>query len=168
MRTVVCFKLFFDWFTEAFNVQEATEVQNLQIADGNPAHNLKLPIYMILPRNFTCPSTVTSVRYLFGRRKHKPIIYINWWLSLVLLPYSRLNRISAFNLRSTLLWVLLTMPTKSLKTFLSNYQGIRGNLLCENLLGSSLDYTPFWREQELGTGCRTNQIIEWKETAVTV
>eukprot|EP01138_Halocafeteria_seosinensis_P005694 gb/GECG01005821.1/.p1 GENE.gb/GECG01005821.1/~~gb/GECG01005821.1/.p1 ORF type:complete len:377 (+),score=27.75 gb/GECG01005821.1/:1-1131(+) len=50
----------------AFNYTESTEVQNLQIADGHPAHNMQLPIYMILPRLFTCPSVEAndfSVRF---------------------------------------------------------------------------------------------------------
>eukprot|EP01138_Halocafeteria_seosinensis_P005697 gb/GECG01005824.1/.p1 GENE.gb/GECG01005824.1/~~gb/GECG01005824.1/.p1 ORF type:complete len:100 (+),score=5.41 gb/GECG01005824.1/:1-300(+) len=45
----------------AFNYTESTEVQNLQIADGHPAHNMQLPIYMILPRLFTCPSVEANV-----------------------------------------------------------------------------------------------------------
>mmetsp|Transcript_73206 Transcript_73206/g.89846 ORF Transcript_73206/g.89846 Transcript_73206/m.89846 type:complete len:303 (-) Transcript_73206:60-968(-) len=38
-------------------IREATEVQNIQIADGNVCHNLSIPIYMIFPRLFTCVTT---------------------------------------------------------------------------------------------------------------
>ena len=33
-----------------------TEIQNLQICDGDVARGLTIPIYMIFPRLFTCPS----------------------------------------------------------------------------------------------------------------
>jgi len=36
--------------------KEATEIQNIQIADGNVAKGLKVPIYMVFPRLFTCPT----------------------------------------------------------------------------------------------------------------
>eukprot|EP00005_Dracoamoeba_jomungandri_P008025 CAMPEP_0174267062 /NCGR_PEP_ID=MMETSP0439-20130205/32321_1 /TAXON_ID=0 /ORGANISM="Stereomyxa ramosa, Strain Chinc5" /LENGTH=298 /DNA_ID=CAMNT_0015354365 /DNA_START=60 /DNA_END=953 /DNA_ORIENTATION=+ len=36
--------------------KEATEIQNIQIADGDICHGLPLPIYMIFPRLFTCPT----------------------------------------------------------------------------------------------------------------
>lgn len=34
--------------------REATEIQNLQLADGNPVRDLTIPIYMVFPRLFTC------------------------------------------------------------------------------------------------------------------
>jgi vacuolar protein sorting-associated protein 26C len=34
--------------------REATEIQNLQLADGDPVRNLAIPIHMIFPRLFTC------------------------------------------------------------------------------------------------------------------
>eukprot|EP00850_Spirogloea_muscicola_P016574 SM000135S27018 [mRNA] locus=s135:191048:193749:- [translate_table: standard] len=37
-------------------VKEVTEVQCTQIADGDVPRGLKLPIYIILPRLFTCPT----------------------------------------------------------------------------------------------------------------
>eukprot|EP01123_Difflugia_compressa_P003725 TRINITY_DN15023_c0_g1_i1.p1 TRINITY_DN15023_c0_g1~~TRINITY_DN15023_c0_g1_i1.p1 ORF type:complete len:254 (-),score=55.94 TRINITY_DN15023_c0_g1_i1:111-788(-) len=36
--------------------KEATEIQNIQIGDGDVPPNLEIPIYMIFPRLFTCPS----------------------------------------------------------------------------------------------------------------
>ncbi|XP_065201674.1 vacuolar protein sorting-associated protein 26C [Planococcus citri] len=36
--------------------RDATEVQNIQIADGDVARGLKIPIYMIFPRLFSCPT----------------------------------------------------------------------------------------------------------------
>jgi len=41
-------------------VREATEVQNIQLADGNVCKNLAIPIYMIFPRLFTCVTTTTK------------------------------------------------------------------------------------------------------------
>lgn len=37
----------------------ATEIQNIQIGDGDVPHNIKIPIYMIFPRLFTCPTLIT-------------------------------------------------------------------------------------------------------------
>jgi len=36
--------------------KEATEIQNIQIADGDIAHGLAVPIFMVFPRLFTCPT----------------------------------------------------------------------------------------------------------------
>lgn len=44
----------------------ATEIQNIQIADGNVCAKLEIPIYMILPRLFTCP-TLISKNFKVGR-----------------------------------------------------------------------------------------------------
>lgn len=40
--------------------REATEIQNLQIGDGDVARNMAIPIYMIFPRVFSCPSVLTD------------------------------------------------------------------------------------------------------------
>jgi len=40
--------------------REATEIQNIQIADGNPVRGLAIPIYMIFPRLFTCATTISK------------------------------------------------------------------------------------------------------------
>ena len=40
--------------------KEATEVQNIQIADGNPPRDVPISIHMIFPRLFTCPSVATK------------------------------------------------------------------------------------------------------------
>lgn len=37
--------------------KEATEIQNIQICDGDVCRGLSVPIYMIFPRLFTCPTT---------------------------------------------------------------------------------------------------------------
>lgn len=37
--------------------REATEIQNIQIADGNVVRGLPIPIHMVFPRLFTCVST---------------------------------------------------------------------------------------------------------------
>lgn len=38
----------------------ATEIQNLQIGDGDVCHGTKIPIYMIFPRLFTCPTVLAK------------------------------------------------------------------------------------------------------------
>eukprot|EP00485_Elphidium_margaritaceum_P021433 CAMPEP_0202721126 /NCGR_PEP_ID=MMETSP1385-20130828/146286_1 /ASSEMBLY_ACC=CAM_ASM_000861 /TAXON_ID=933848 /ORGANISM="Elphidium margaritaceum" /LENGTH=234 /DNA_ID=CAMNT_0049385199 /DNA_START=135 /DNA_END=836 /DNA_ORIENTATION=- len=43
---------------EKHEIREATEVQNVQLADGNVCHHFDIPIYMIFPRLFTCITTV--------------------------------------------------------------------------------------------------------------
>ncbi|XP_017484747.1 PREDICTED: Down syndrome critical region protein 3 homolog [Rhagoletis zephyria] len=40
--------------------KDATEIQTIQIADGNVCPKLEIPIYMILPRLFTCPTLITK------------------------------------------------------------------------------------------------------------
>ncbi|CAB4004168.1 Down syndrome critical region 3 [Paramuricea clavata] len=39
--------------------KDATEIQNIQVGEGNVCAKLPLPIYMIFPRLFTCPSLAT-------------------------------------------------------------------------------------------------------------
>jgi hypothetical protein len=41
-------------------IKEATEIQNLQLADGNVVKNQMIPIFMVFPRLFTCPSIAAS------------------------------------------------------------------------------------------------------------
>ncbi|XP_055338768.1 vacuolar protein sorting-associated protein 26C-like [Paramacrobiotus metropolitanus] len=38
--------------------KEATEIQNIQIGDGDVCRNLSIPIHMVFPRLFTCPTTI--------------------------------------------------------------------------------------------------------------
>lgn len=40
--------------------RDATEIQNIQIGEGNIVRGLPIPIYMIFPRLFTCPTLSTS------------------------------------------------------------------------------------------------------------
>lgn len=40
--------------------RDATEIQNIQLADGNICAKLQIPIYMIFPRLFTCPTLITK------------------------------------------------------------------------------------------------------------
>ncbi|XP_046746717.1 vacuolar protein sorting-associated protein 26C [Diprion similis] len=40
--------------------RDATEIQNIQIGEGNVCTGLAIPIYMIFPRLFTCPTLNTS------------------------------------------------------------------------------------------------------------
>ena len=38
----------------------ATEIQNIQIGDGDVARNIAVPIWMLFPRTFTCPTLLTT------------------------------------------------------------------------------------------------------------
>ncbi|CAE1325312.1 Down syndrome critical region protein 3 homolog,Down syndrome critical region protein 3 [Acanthosepion pharaonis] len=40
--------------------KEVTEIQNIQLAEGDVCRNLSIPIYMIFPRLFTCPTLTTN------------------------------------------------------------------------------------------------------------
>ena len=40
--------------------RDATEIQNIQIGEGDVCRNVSIPIYMIFPRLFTCPTLNTS------------------------------------------------------------------------------------------------------------
>uniref|UniRef100_A0A0A9XCT5 Vacuolar protein sorting-associated protein 26C n=1 Tax=Lygus hesperus TaxID=30085 RepID=A0A0A9XCT5_LYGHE len=40
--------------------KDVTEIQNIQIGEGNVASGIAIPIYMIFPRLFTCPSLATN------------------------------------------------------------------------------------------------------------
>jgi hypothetical protein len=46
-------------------IKEATEIQNLQLADGNIVKNQPIPIFMVFPRLFTCPS-LTATNFGIG------------------------------------------------------------------------------------------------------
>ncbi|XP_005187083.2 vacuolar protein sorting-associated protein 26C [Musca domestica] len=40
--------------------KDATEIQTIQIVDGNICPKLEIPIYMVLPRLFSCPTLITK------------------------------------------------------------------------------------------------------------
>ncbi|XP_030058079.1 vacuolar protein sorting-associated protein 26C [Microcaecilia unicolor] len=40
--------------------RDATEIQNIQIAEGDVCRGLPIPIYMVFPRLFTCPTLQTT------------------------------------------------------------------------------------------------------------
>ena len=44
-------------------LREATEVQNIQIGEGNVCRNMVIPMYMIFPRLFTCPTVLTATQF---------------------------------------------------------------------------------------------------------
>lgn len=52
--------------------RDATEIQNIQIADGNICTKLQIPIYMIFPRLFTCP-TLISKNFKIGMKFRRDI-----------------------------------------------------------------------------------------------
>ena len=46
-------------------IKEASEIQNIQIGDGNICRNFTLPIYMVFPRLFACPTNINITYPLF-------------------------------------------------------------------------------------------------------
>ena len=40
--------------------RDPTEIQNIQLADGDVCRGMQIPIYMVFPRLFTCPTLSTS------------------------------------------------------------------------------------------------------------
>lgn len=47
--------------TSTETITERTQIQMIQMCDGNVTRNIELPIYMILPRYYSCP----SLKYLW-------------------------------------------------------------------------------------------------------
>eukprot|EP01040_Poterioochromonas_malhamensis_P007458 gene7458-8045_t len=45
---------------EGKHTKEATEIQTIQIGDGNICRNLSVPMYMVFPRLFSCPTVQTA------------------------------------------------------------------------------------------------------------
>lgn len=41
-------------------VLAATEIQNLQVAEGDIARNLPIPLHIVFPRLFSCPTTIAG------------------------------------------------------------------------------------------------------------
>lgn len=61
VRVETCGNLLPSGHMNARNVcRDATEVQNIQIGDGNLLRNIPIDIYMVLPRFFTCPTVITN------------------------------------------------------------------------------------------------------------
>ncbi len=46
--------------TGAVAYRNCTEIQTLEIVHGDLCHNLSIPVYMILPRKFSCPTMMTQ------------------------------------------------------------------------------------------------------------
>lgn len=46
--------------TDGRTTKEATEVQNIQIGDGNICRNMSVPMYMVFPRIFSCPTLISN------------------------------------------------------------------------------------------------------------
>lgn len=58
----MCIYMYTYWYIDKFIKLNftATEIQNIQIGEGNVCTNFAIPIYMIFPRLFTCPTLSTS------------------------------------------------------------------------------------------------------------
>lgn len=60
--------------SEGRQSKEATEVQTIQIGDGNICRNLSVPIYMVFPRLFSCP-TLNSDLFKIGFEINLILVY---------------------------------------------------------------------------------------------
>jgi len=47
-------------YSEFKGISEVSEIQNLQIGDGDVVRNLEIPVFMIFPRNFCCANLDTK------------------------------------------------------------------------------------------------------------
>ena len=61
-----------------FHIFTATEIQNIQIAEGDVARNFSLPLYMVFPRLFTAPTLATN-NFKIGKWIVKLILVLNYW-----------------------------------------------------------------------------------------
>lgn len=73
--------------------RDATEIQNIQIAEGDVCHSLPIPIYMVFPRLFTCPTLETTnfkvgqlftakiIQRITSLRGNMPLWIWSWHLS---------------------------------------------------------------------------------------
>lgn len=59
--------------------REATEIQNIQLAEGNVCRNLVIPIYMIFPRLFTCP-TVDTLNFKVEFEVNLVVLFANGYM----------------------------------------------------------------------------------------
>lgn len=57
-----------DFLSSSFLFLIATEIQNIQIGDGDICRGISIPIYMVFPRLFSCPTLVTS-NFKIGKKK---------------------------------------------------------------------------------------------------
>uniref|UniRef100_A0A2K6AYN3 Vacuolar protein sorting-associated protein 26C n=1 Tax=Macaca nemestrina TaxID=9545 RepID=A0A2K6AYN3_MACNE len=57
--------------------RDATEIQNIQIADGDVCRGLSVPIYMVFPRLFTCP-TLETTNFKVGKWHSPPALMGSW------------------------------------------------------------------------------------------
>ena len=42
------------------SIREATEIQNIQIGEGNVCRDIIVPMYMVFPRLFSCPTVIST------------------------------------------------------------------------------------------------------------
>ena len=66
----------------------ATEIQNIQIADGNVCRGLTIPIYMIFPRLFTCPTLATSSFKVGKLKRLKEVIFTLKFYNIIIIKIS--------------------------------------------------------------------------------
>jgi len=60
--------------------KDATEIQNIQIGEGDVCRGAAIPLYMIFPRLFTCPTLATD-NFKVGKSS---LTHLALWRSLLL------------------------------------------------------------------------------------
>uniref|UniRef100_A0A0K2V8B7 Down syndrome critical region protein 3 homolog [Metaseiulus occidentalis] n=2 Tax=Lepeophtheirus salmonis TaxID=72036 RepID=A0A0K2V8B7_LEPSM len=67
--------------------KDTSEIQNLQICDGDIIKDLEVPIHMFLPRNFSCSSLkIDEVPFQIGFELHIIIVFKNNYVILEKIP----------------------------------------------------------------------------------
>ena len=95
----------------------ATEIQNIQIGEGNVCTNLPIPIYMIFPRLFTCPTLSTS-NFKVG----KVIIWLSFWIFFIInLLIKRSYFITEFEVNLIVIFEDDYLVTENFPIILSRY-----------------------------------------------
>lgn len=76
----------------------ATEIQNIQVADGNVCPMVNIPIHMIFPRLFSCPTLLTENNFKVGKSSQDITIHprVSHSIGDILVPEFELNLIVIF------------------------------------------------------------------------
>jgi hypothetical protein len=61
------------------SMREATEVQTIQIGEGNVSRNIVVPMYMVFPRLFSCP-TVNSKNFKLDWEVNLQVLFENGYM----------------------------------------------------------------------------------------
>jgi hypothetical protein len=63
--------------TSGTSTRETTEVQNIQICDGNVCTDIVIPMYCVLPRMYTCPTNTTHPEFKIEFEMNVVILFVD-------------------------------------------------------------------------------------------